>query len=232
MLLYQILTARACLLQMVTAYLMATEGLSPEAALAAVREKRKVACPNSGFLKQLELFHRMGCKFDQESKAYRYFKMEAIASRWWNCSIVDTQSLPDIEVETEQQVIKQLLFDILQRTSAHPKVCSTTHMKFLSMRDDMRFSVYTQCLLLEACRMRTQPCVCFRGRCTGAASADACLPQRAMWCRRLRLAASQHALAGPIEAHNVSNALWHPTFVRLHSVTLLGVLSLSACKSN
>jgi hypothetical protein len=49
-------------MQTICAYLMATEGLTPDQALASLREARRVACPNHGFLAQLALFHQMHCK--------------------------------------------------------------------------------------------------------------------------------------------------------------------------
>jgi protein-tyrosine phosphatase len=48
--------------QTVCAYLMATEGLTPDQALAALRKKHRVASPNAGFMAQLRLFHQMHCK--------------------------------------------------------------------------------------------------------------------------------------------------------------------------
>lgn len=56
---------------MVCAYLMATEGLSLEAAIASVREKRRVICPNQGFHAQLQLWEQMGCKLDEGNPTYR-----------------------------------------------------------------------------------------------------------------------------------------------------------------
>ena len=38
----------------VCAYLIATMKMTPDEALAAVREKRDIVCPNVGFLRQLE----------------------------------------------------------------------------------------------------------------------------------------------------------------------------------
>lgn len=65
-------------LQMVCAYLMATEGLSLAEAVQSVREKRRVTCPNSGFLQQLKLWEDMGCKLDEGNPKYR----SAFRSPW------------------------------------------------------------------------------------------------------------------------------------------------------
>ena len=59
------------MVQMVCAYLMATEGLSLEEAIASVREKRRVICPNQGFYAQLQLWEQMGCKLDESNPTYR-----------------------------------------------------------------------------------------------------------------------------------------------------------------
>ena len=57
-------------MQTVCAYLMAAEALTPEQALASLREKHRVACPNHGFLAQLALFHQMHCKCAPLSHAH------------------------------------------------------------------------------------------------------------------------------------------------------------------
>ncbi len=44
----------------VCAYLMRRYGYSPSEALAQVREGRPFCEPNDGFMKQLELYHKMG----------------------------------------------------------------------------------------------------------------------------------------------------------------------------
>lgn len=64
------LSACTCV-QMVCAYLMATEGLSLEEAIVSVREKRRVICPNQGFYAQLQLWEQMGCKLDESNPTYR-----------------------------------------------------------------------------------------------------------------------------------------------------------------
>jgi hypothetical protein len=56
---------------MVCAYLMATEGLSVSEAIASVREKRKVICPNQGFYEQLMLWEEMGCVLNEQHPKYR-----------------------------------------------------------------------------------------------------------------------------------------------------------------
>jgi len=59
-------------LQMVIAYIMATEGLTLEGAIRSVREKRKVICPNAGFYEQLQLWEEMGCKPDESHPKFRF----------------------------------------------------------------------------------------------------------------------------------------------------------------
>ena len=57
--------------QMVCAYLMSTEGLSVSAAVDSVRAKRRVICPNIGFMQQLRLWEEMGCRLDDSNPQYR-----------------------------------------------------------------------------------------------------------------------------------------------------------------
>ena len=50
---------------LIIAYLLhRSPSLTPQAALATVRVCRPMAEPNSGFMEQLELYHRMGCPSD------------------------------------------------------------------------------------------------------------------------------------------------------------------------
>lgn len=51
----------------VSAYLMQRYGISPEEALSQIRESRPFCDPNDGFMKQLELYHRMSTPEDVES---------------------------------------------------------------------------------------------------------------------------------------------------------------------
>ncbi|EFH59515.1 hypothetical protein ARALYDRAFT_898481 [Arabidopsis lyrata subsp. lyrata] len=62
---------------MVIAYLMRTEKLSREEALASLRQSAQ-ASPNLGFLKQLDLFERMNFKVDRSSAIYKYFRLKAL----------------------------------------------------------------------------------------------------------------------------------------------------------
>jgi hypothetical protein len=56
---------------MVCAYLMATEGLGVGEAIASIRQKRKVICPNQGFYEQLMLWEEMGCTLNEQHPKYR-----------------------------------------------------------------------------------------------------------------------------------------------------------------
>ena len=60
-----------CTVQMVCAYLMATEGLGVREAIASIRQKRKVICPNQGFYEQLMLWEEMGCTVNEQHPKYR-----------------------------------------------------------------------------------------------------------------------------------------------------------------
>lgn len=56
---------------MVCAYLMATERLGVGEAIASIRQKRKVICPNQGFYEQLMLWEEMGCTLNEQHPKYR-----------------------------------------------------------------------------------------------------------------------------------------------------------------
>ncbi|CAM6105567.1 unnamed protein product [Calypogeia fissa] len=57
----------------ITAYLMRTEKLSVDDALASLREGSPHVCPNEGFMEQLKMFEDMGFKVDRDSPIYKQF---------------------------------------------------------------------------------------------------------------------------------------------------------------
>ncbi|KAI9330616.1 protein-tyrosine phosphatase-like protein [Obelidium mucronatum] len=65
---------------LVAAYLMKTRDLDVEGAVALIREGRPCVCPNDGFIKQLEIYKRMGCVVNKESSEYRRFLLSLAAS--------------------------------------------------------------------------------------------------------------------------------------------------------
>lgn len=78
----------------VVAHLMRTEDLSLDAALTRIRQVRPQACPNDGFMRQLELFRRMGCKLDEENVAYRSHRAAQLAQQDnldWHATLRDPQ---------------------------------------------------------------------------------------------------------------------------------------------
>ena len=61
----------------VAAYLMASEQLDTDKALAALRAAYPQACPNDGFYRQLALFGSMACHLDPGNAALRRYRAEA-----------------------------------------------------------------------------------------------------------------------------------------------------------
>lgn len=61
----------------VAAVLMSCRGYSMEEALARVVEKKALACPNTGFKKQLMLWEKMGNRLDQNSGSYAHFLLQS-----------------------------------------------------------------------------------------------------------------------------------------------------------
>ncbi|KAK9917815.1 hypothetical protein WJX75_008567 [Coccomyxa subellipsoidea] len=91
---------------MISAYLMATEGLTVEQAIASIRQARPIIHPNSGFLMQLQLFHEMGCKLDPQYEGYRLHKMEKLGEQWWKQKSVETDSLAQVSEAPDLQVAR------------------------------------------------------------------------------------------------------------------------------
>nr|UBK24579.1 DSPTP1-like 1 protein [Chrysanthemum x morifolium] len=64
-----------------TAYLMRSERLSVQDALASLRQSKPSVCPNDGFLEQLTMFQDMGFKVDHSSPIYKRFRWEVLGPR-------------------------------------------------------------------------------------------------------------------------------------------------------
>ncbi|XP_059694107.1 dual specificity protein phosphatase 12 [Haemorhous mexicanus] len=66
----------------VAAYLMKTQGLGWEEALAAVRAAKPDAQVNPGFQAQLKLYEAMGCAVDASSVLYKRYRLEMLSQRF------------------------------------------------------------------------------------------------------------------------------------------------------
>lgn len=64
---------------MVIAYLMKSGDTTFEGALESVKEHYPAACPNPGFIDQLKIFGRMGCKLDESHPEYKHFKLKVMS---------------------------------------------------------------------------------------------------------------------------------------------------------
>ncbi|NWQ60902.1 DUS12 phosphatase, partial [Neopipo cinnamomea] len=73
----------------VAAYLMKTQGLGWEEALAAVRAAKPDAQVNPGFQGQLKLYEAMGCAVDSSSVLYKRYRLEMLSER-----LSEPQDLP------------------------------------------------------------------------------------------------------------------------------------------
>ncbi|XP_027586134.1 dual specificity protein phosphatase 12 [Pipra filicauda] len=73
----------------VAAYLMKTQGLGWEEALAAVRAAKPDAEVNPGFQGQLKLYEAMGCAVDSSSVLYKRYRLEMLSER-----LSEPQDLP------------------------------------------------------------------------------------------------------------------------------------------
>ncbi|CDO77073.1 hypothetical protein BN946_scf184473.g17 [Trametes cinnabarina] len=76
----------------VAAYLMVSQGLDPESALAVIRKSRPNVQPNEGFMRQLEIFYKASFKVSKRDKETRMFYLERVVREVMN---------GDGEVETD-----------------------------------------------------------------------------------------------------------------------------------
>ncbi|KAJ3029691.1 UNVERIFIED_CONTAM: hypothetical protein HDU68_011407 [Siphonaria sp. JEL0065] len=65
---------------LVAAYLMKVNGIGALEAVDLIRLARPCVCPNDGFMNQLEIYSRMGCKLNKEGSEYRRFLLALAAS--------------------------------------------------------------------------------------------------------------------------------------------------------
>ncbi|GAB4823746.1 hypothetical protein N2152v2_010792 [Parachlorella kessleri] len=78
----------------VMAYLMASQPkLTALQALELVREAHPPACPNPGFMQQLELFRAMGCRLDESFLPYKRFLLGRVGKAYEETGLLDAASL-------------------------------------------------------------------------------------------------------------------------------------------
>ncbi|KAJ3093967.1 hypothetical protein HK100_006330 [Physocladia obscura] len=64
----------------VAAYLLKSRAISVDAAMLTIKSKHASANPNDGFIAQLHIYHRMGCKIVTDSLDYRRFLLAQAAA--------------------------------------------------------------------------------------------------------------------------------------------------------
>ena len=81
-------------------YLMRKYSLTSAQALERLREKRRhsLVMPNAGFLRQLDLFHRMNYRIDEQNALYREFQQHL-----WDRTKETTKSEPTIVLWAEEK---------------------------------------------------------------------------------------------------------------------------------
>ena len=95
-----------CGAQVVTAHVMATENLAVADALAAVRQTHAGARPNPGFMRQLHVFHAMGCKIDTSHPQYKQLHVEALGRQWQEAGHVDATTFASTPETANSEVCK------------------------------------------------------------------------------------------------------------------------------
>jgi len=69
--------------------------------------------PNDGFLRQLELYHAMGCRVDLSFPAYRKYRLDLLAEQMqqgisWSWEKVDSANFWRILAPSQDKIMKQL----------------------------------------------------------------------------------------------------------------------------
>lgn len=63
---------------MVIAAIMKAKGLAVQDALRVLQARVPAACPNSGFMAQLELWGEMGCQIDEDHAGYKQYMLAKV----------------------------------------------------------------------------------------------------------------------------------------------------------
>lgn len=64
----------------VIAAIMKAKGLAAQEALGVLQARVPAACPNPGFVAQLELWGEMGCQIDEEHPGYKQYMLAKVGS--------------------------------------------------------------------------------------------------------------------------------------------------------
>ena len=89
---------------MVLGYLMWSEQLDLEAAVASLQMVYPSIAPNAGFRAQLELWQAMGCRVDPQHEAYKRLSLQTLGNSWAEHGSVAQESLPEPEAASPAQV--------------------------------------------------------------------------------------------------------------------------------
>ncbi|KAL3682065.1 hypothetical protein R1sor_000087 [Riccia sorocarpa] len=93
----------------ILAYLMRTERLSVEDALTSLRESSATACPNSGFMDQLQMFEDMGFKVDHGSSIYKKFHVFNLGEAYGKGEKIESSRFASDPGEASSSLIEDLV---------------------------------------------------------------------------------------------------------------------------
>ncbi|GMY19419.1 dual specificity protein phosphatase 12-like [Fagus crenata] len=91
----------------ITAYLMRTEHLSQEDALASLKQSCEFVCPNDGFLEQLKMFEEMDFKVDHASPIYKRFRLHVLGESYHRNEKIESSKFgadPGLPIEVSSEV--------------------------------------------------------------------------------------------------------------------------------
>ncbi|XP_066428235.1 dual specificity protein phosphatase 12 isoform X2 [Molothrus aeneus] len=126
----------------VAAYLMKTQGLGWQEALAAVRAAKPDAQVNSGFQAQLKLYEAMGCAVDTSSALYKRYRLEMLSQRF-----SEPQDLPREVFAVDPTTICQTLnTEVLYR-------CRKCSSSILSHTEGMGPTAFAHKRITESARL-------------------------------------------------------------------------------
>ncbi|KAG7582714.1 Dual specificity phosphatase catalytic domain [Arabidopsis suecica] len=148
---------------MVIAYLMRTEKLSREEALASLRQSAQ-ASPNPGFLKQLDLFERMNFKVDRSSAIYKHFRLKALGYLYSKDKKFDRLKLradPEFmsnessEADSEfDDMFKNMIGEVHNKNSGDQNQCTSIFVEPINWMNTVEDGVSEGKLLCPTCKAK------------------------------------------------------------------------------
>ncbi|GMH41492.1 hypothetical protein BSKO_09402 [Bryopsis sp. KO-2023] len=94
----------------VIAYLMKTKGWTFNTAFSSLKKTYSPAHPNSGFIEQLQIFEKMGCRIVTSHPEYKRWKLKALGNKFLSGDLVEASDIENAPNEEDVALSQDSLF--------------------------------------------------------------------------------------------------------------------------